>query len=81
MVMTAGASRKSNQRTSNDQDDTELKDLSSDYKISSTDDDEEHELEDSKVHKLDYNYRKFFNESDIKFQNANNYYKRKHHRP
>lgn len=81
MVMTAGASRKSNQRTSNDQEDLELKDLSSDYKILSTGVESDEDESDSKVHRSDYNYRKFFNESDIKFQNANNYYKRKPHRP
>lgn len=77
--MTAGA-RNRNQRTSNDQDDTEMKDSSSDYRILSTGEGSEFESEKN-VPQSDYIYRKFFNESDIKFQNANNYYKRKPNKP
>lgn len=78
--MTAGASRKGNQRTSNNQEDTEVRDSSSDFRIQSTGEESEFES-DTKVPKSDYIYQKFFNESNIKVQNANNYYKRKPHRP
>lgn len=79
--MTAGASRKGVQRTTMDQEDTEVKDSNSDFTILSTGDGDEFE-NDSKVPTSHYNYQKFFNESDIKYQNANNYYKRrKTHRP
>lgn len=74
MVMTAGASRKGNQRTT--QEEMEIKDSNTDYKILSTDDVDS----EQKTSTSDYNYRKFFNESDVKFQNANNYYRRKPNR-
>lgn len=78
--MTAGASRsKENLRTTNDQEDVEISDSNSDYRVLSTDNVDEAESE-PQISKSDYNYRKFFNESNISFQNANNYYRRKPHR-
>lgn len=76
MVMTAGASRKGNQRTT--QEDVDVKDSNTDYKILSTGGAEVDN--EQKFSSSDYDYRKFFNESDIKFQNANNYYRRKPNR-
>ncbi|KAJ6638727.1 Trypsin-1 [Pseudolycoriella hygida] len=72
MVMTAGASRKGNQRTANDQEDADIKDANPDLKIFATDEDDE--IDSDFVH-LKSNYHKYFNVSD--FQNANNYYKKR----
>lgn len=81
MVMTAGSSRKGNLRTTRvDEEDTEVIDSNTDFRILSTGDGAEFES-DSKVPTSQFNYHKFFNESDIKYQNADNYYKRKPHRP
>ncbi|XP_037030113.1 uncharacterized protein LOC119069975 [Bradysia coprophila] len=78
MVMTAGASRsKAIMRENLDKGDADLKDTTLDP--ITTGDGDEFES-DSQFPKSDYIYRKFFNESDIKYQNANNFYTRRPHR-
>lgn len=78
--MTAGSSRsKAIMRENIEKAGTEVKDSSPDLSVTMTGEGEEFES-DSQYPKTDYSYRKFFNESDIKYQNANNFYTRRPHR-